>query len=104
MRKKTSKKISLNSRIMLFLAYKGKYEETSQLGACQYDKTTKKSMGQSFKIFNEDLVAVNMKKTNIVLNRHIYAGFCILYQFKIYTYQFNYDVTKPSYFLQTQTP
>ena len=33
---------------------------------------------ERFKIFNKDLVAVNLKKVNIVLNRPIYAGFCIL--------------------------
>lgn len=47
---------------------------------------------QSFKICNEDLVAVNMKKTNIVLNRPIYAGFCILDISKVYMYRFHYDI------------
>ncbi|XP_021341715.1 uncharacterized protein LOC110442433 [Mizuhopecten yessoensis] len=52
---------------------------------------------QSFKIFNKDLVAVNMKKTNIVLNRPIYAGFCILEVSKIFMYQFHYDFIKQKY-------
>ncbi|XP_069109117.1 uncharacterized protein [Argopecten irradians] len=52
---------------------------------------------QSFKIFNQDLVAVNMKKTNIVFNRPIYAGFCILEVSKIFMYQFHYDFIKQKY-------
>ncbi|XP_033729514.1 uncharacterized protein LOC117318662 [Pecten maximus] len=52
---------------------------------------------QSFKIFNRDLVAVNMKKVNVVLNRPIYAGFCILEVAKICMYQFHYDFMKKKY-------
>lgn len=52
---------------------------------------------QSFKIFNDDLVAVNMRETNIVLSRPIYAGFCILDLSKIYMYQFHYDFMKAKY-------
>ena len=46
---------------------------------------------QCFKIFNEDLVAVNLEKVNIVLNRPIYAGFCILDISKTFMYAFHYD-------------
>ncbi|XP_053387186.1 uncharacterized protein LOC128550985 [Mercenaria mercenaria] len=52
---------------------------------------------QTFKIFNDDLVAVNMKNVNIVLNRLIYAGFCILDISKVFMYQFHYDFVKPKY-------
>ncbi|KAK3083783.1 hypothetical protein FSP39_003181 [Pinctada imbricata] len=52
---------------------------------------------QSFKIFNEDLVAVNLRKTNIVLNRPIYAGFCILDIAKLFMFQFHYDFVKSKY-------
>ncbi|XP_033753067.1 uncharacterized protein LOC117336565 [Pecten maximus] len=52
---------------------------------------------QSFKIFNRDLVAANMKKTNIVLNRPIYAGFYILEVSKIFIFQFYYDFIKQTY-------
>lgn len=38
-----------------------------------------------------------MKKTNIVLNRPIYAGFCILDLSKVYMYQFHYDTMKAEY-------
>ena len=52
---------------------------------------------QSFKIFNKDLVAVNLRKTNIVLNRPIYAGFCILDLAKLLMFQFHYDFVKSTY-------
>ena len=52
---------------------------------------------QSLRIFNEDLVAVNLRKTNVVLNRPIYAGFCILDLSKIFMYQFHYDYMKAKY-------
>lgn len=57
---------------------------------------------QSFKIYNEDLVAVNIKKTTIVLNRPIYAGFCILDISKLYMYRFHYDVMKAKYGTRAQ--
>lgn len=47
---------------------------------------------QSFTTVNEDLVAVNMKKTNVSLNRPIYAECCILDISKMYMYQFHYAV------------
>ena len=52
---------------------------------------------QSFKIFNEDLVAVNLKKVNIVLNRPIYAGFCILDISKTFMYAFHYEYMQAKY-------
>jgi translation initiation factor IF-1 len=52
---------------------------------------------QSFKIFNEDLVAVNLRKSSIVLNRPIYAGFCILDLAKLLMFEFHYDFVKSTY-------
>ena len=52
---------------------------------------------QFFKIFNEDLVAVNLKKVNIVLNRPIYAGFCTLDISKTFMYAFHYDYMQAKY-------
>ena len=52
---------------------------------------------QNFKIFNKDLVAVNLKKVNIVLNRPIYAGFCILDISKTFMYAYHYDYMKVKY-------
>lgn len=52
---------------------------------------------QYFKVFNEDVVAVNFRKTNIVLNRPIYAGFCILDLAKLLMFKFHYDFVKSAY-------
>lgn len=60
-------------------------------------KLTSKPNFQSFKIFNEDLVGVHLKRINITMNRPIYAGFCILDLSKISMYQFHYDFMKIKY-------
>lgn len=60
-------------------------------------KLTSKPNFQSFKIFNEDLVGVHLKTVNIIMNRAIYAGFCILDLSKISMYQFHYDFIKEKY-------
>lgn len=52
---------------------------------------------QSLKISNNELVGVNMRKVNIVLNRPVYAGFCILDLSKIHMYRFHYSITKAKY-------
>ena len=50
-----------------------------------------------FRIFSEDLAAVNMKKTKLYLNRPIYVGFAILDLSKVLMYQFHYEYMKPKY-------
>ena len=50
-----------------------------------------------FRIFSEDLVAVNMKKTKLYLNRPIYVGFSILDLSKVLMYQFHYEYMKQKY-------
>jgi len=52
---------------------------------------------QSFKIFNHDLVAVNLKKTNLVFNKPTYVGFSILDISKLFMYRFHYDYMKVKY-------
>ena len=51
----------------------------------------------AFRIFSEDLAAVNMKKTKLYLNRPIYVGFTILDLSKLLMYQFHYEHMKPKY-------
>jgi hypothetical protein len=51
----------------------------------------------SFRIFSEDLAAVNMKKTKLYLNRPIYVGFAIPDLSKVLMYQFHYEYMKPMY-------
>ena len=52
---------------------------------------------QSHTIFSEDLVAVHMKRTNLVLNKPIYLGMSILDISKNLMYNFHYNYIKPKY-------
>ena len=48
-------------------------------------------------IYNEDLVAIKQKKKELLLNKPIYAGMCILDLSKLHMYRFHYDVIKKQY-------
>ena len=52
---------------------------------------------QSFRIFYEILVAVNMHKISLYLNRPIYVGFCILELSKVLMYDFHCNHIKVKY-------
>ena len=54
-------------------------------------KLTASPAFDSFRIFSEDLAAVNMKKTKLYLNRPIYVGFTILDLSKVLMYDFHYN-------------
>ena len=43
-----------------------------------------------FRIFSENLAAVNLKMTKLYINRPIYVGFSILDLSKVLMYQFHY--------------
>ena len=60
-------------------------------------KLTASPSFDSFRIFSEDLAAVNMKKTKLYLNRPIYVGFAILDLSKVLMYQFHYEYMQPTY-------
>ena len=49
------------------------------------------------KIFHENLVAVNMKKSRLILNKPVYAGMCILQLSKTLMYDFHYNFIKTKY-------
>ena len=49
----------------------------------QLAKLTASPPFDSFRIFSEDLTAVNLKKTKLYLNRPIYVGFTILDHSKV---------------------
>lgn len=49
------------------------------------------------KIFNEDLVGVNVKRPTIKLNRPSYVGMCILDLSKTLMYDFHYNYIKKKY-------
>ncbi len=51
----------------------------------------------SFKKFNENCGAVNMKKLTLLINKPSYIGFCVLELSKLLMYQFHYDTIKPMY-------
>ena len=49
------------------------------------------------KFFTENLLAIEMKKTEILLNKAVYSGLSILELSKILMYEFWYDYVKPKY-------
>ena len=49
------------------------------------------------KIFSENLVSVHMKKTNLLMNKPVYLGMCILDLSKTIMYDFHYNYIKPKY-------
>ena len=53
-----------------------------------YERTT---------IFSEDLIAVHMKKTELVFNKPVYLGMSILDISKILMYDFHYNYMKVKY-------
>ena len=63
----------------------------------QLEKLSASPLFDYFRIFNEDLVAVNMKKPSLYLNRPIYVGFCILDLSKVLMYDFHYNYIKAKY-------
>jgi len=61
------------------------------------DKASKLVVKPNFRhctIFDENLVAVHMKKTTIYYNKPVYLGMCILDLSKTLMYEFHYDYTK----------
>lgn len=48
-------------------------------------------------IYNDDLVAIKQKQKQLVLNKPIYAGMCILDLSKLLMYRFHYDVIRKQY-------
>ncbi|GBN48631.1 hypothetical protein AVEN_140029-1 [Araneus ventricosus] len=67
---------------------------------CNYDQVKKLIAKPNFKsrtIFDENLVAVHMKKTKILFNKPIYVGMSILDLSKYLMYDFHYNVMKPRY-------
>ena len=49
------------------------------------------------KFFTENLLAIEMRKTQILMNKPVYLGLSILYLSKTAMYEFWYDYVKPEY-------
>ena len=60
-------------------------------------KLTAKPTFKSFKIFNEDLIGVELKQAKVKLCKPIYCGMCILDLSKYAMYDFYYNVLKTKY-------
>ena len=60
-------------------------------------KLIEKSHCRAFRIFTQDIAAVNMSKAQTLINRPFYVGFCVLELSKLHMYRFHYDVIKRIY-------
>ena len=49
------------------------------------------------KFFTENLLAIEMKKTEVLMNKPVYLGLSILELSKILIFEFRYDYVKPEY-------
>ena len=69
--------------------------------AVKHDRTIERKVASPLydghMIYNEDLAAIKLKKKEMLLNKPIYAGMCILDLSKRHMYEFHYDVMKPKY-------
>ena len=63
----------------------------------KFKKLVSKPNFKSRKIFNENLISVHMKKTNLTMNKPVYLGMCILELSKIIMFDFHYNYIKPKY-------
>ena len=60
-------------------------------------RQTAKPTYKGCKIFHENLVAVNMMKSRLILNKPVYVGMCILDLSKTLMYDFHYNFIKEKY-------
>lgn len=66
-------------------------------GKCSAQSLIARANFKGFKIFNENLVAIELKLTEILMNKPIAIGMSILDISKLTTYKFIYDFIKPKY-------
>ena len=60
-------------------------------------KLASKPVDHTTKYFSENLIAIEMKKTKVKMNKPIYLGLSILDISKTLMYEFCYDYIKPKY-------
>lgn len=63
----------------------------------RYQKLINKPTFQSRTIFSDDLLAVQMKKTSVILNKPIAIGVAVLDISKYWMYNFHYNIIKPKF-------
>ncbi|XP_033115278.1 uncharacterized protein LOC117115545 [Anneissia japonica] len=61
------------------------------------DRLMAKPNFNRYVVINDDLVAIHMNKTRVVLNKPIYCGAAVLDLSKLVMYEFYYDKLKPMY-------
>ena len=61
------------------------------------NKLVSESNYHTINLISEDLSIIEMKKTNVKMNKPIYLGLSILEISKILIYEFWYDYMKPKY-------
>ena len=62
-----------------------------------YLKWTSKPSYVSYKIFDNDLVAIRKNKVTLPLNKPAYIGMCVFELSKVLMYEFHYDYIKNKY-------
>ena len=65
-------------------------------------KLTNKPQCLAYKIFKEDLAAVQLRKAKVLVNKPFYVGFTVLELSKLLMYRFHYDYIKPKYQAKAQ--
>ena len=61
------------------------------------EKLSAKPNFKHYNIFNDDLVAIHMKKTNLYFDKPVNLGMCILDLSKTLMYDFHYNYIKQKY-------
>jgi hypothetical protein len=60
-------------------------------------KWTAKPNLKNVRIFDEDLVGVELTKLNVLINKPFYIGFVVLELAKLHMYKFHYDIIRAKY-------
>ena len=97
----TLRKISLNYWIILFSGKLRKTWEIRYIKLVTTNERRNKLVSEpnyhTTKHFSEDLQAIEMRKTKVIMNKPVYLGQAILDISKTLIYEFWYDYIKPKY-------
>lgn len=81
--------------VKLVQVWRDEFNKTNKL--CGAEKYISAPNFNSLSVFSENLVAIQMNKTEIILDRPIYLGFSILEISKTHLYSFHYSIMKNMY-------